>query len=119
MAFEVHTDRARRVWVMAGEEARRNHASEIATEHALVAIARDAMTPWPETEEPSERLGRLPLTEAPSMALCALTELGITPDALAVETCRVTGLIAPGRRSERGPEAGEAGPPPTLGASTN
>jgi hypothetical protein len=105
---------------MAGEERLRNHASEVATEHALVAIARDAMTPWPETEEPpSARLGRLPLTEGPSMALRVLTELDITADGLAVEACRVAGLVAPGRRSEREPEPGEAGPPPTISASMN
>jgi hypothetical protein len=119
IAFEVNTDRARRVWVKAGEEALRNHASEIGNEHALVAIARDAMTPWPATEEPPvERLGRLPLKEDPSMALRVLTELGVTPDALAVETCRVAGLIAPSRLSEPGPSLVDAGrPPSTLGSS--
>jgi hypothetical protein len=75
---------------MAAEEALRNHASEIAPEHALVAIPRDAMTPWPETEEPSsERLGRPPLTEDPSLAPRVLTERSITADALAGEPAMV------------------------------
>jgi hypothetical protein len=103
------------MWVLAREEALRNHVSEITTEHALVAIARDAMTAWPATAEPpSERVGRLPLAEDPSMALRVLTELGITPDVLVAETCQVAGLIAAGRPSEPGRAAGEAGPPPTI-----
>jgi hypothetical protein len=72
-----------------------------------------------EEEPPSERLGRLPLAEDPSMALRVLAELGISPDALVAETCRVAGLIAPGRLSERGPVAGEAEPPLTISAGMN
>ena len=103
---------------MARNEALRNHVSEIAPEHALVAVARDAMTPWPETAEPAAgRQARLPLTEDPSLSRRVLAELGITPDALAVETCRVAGLAAPGRLSERGPDTEADGAPTTVGAA--
>jgi hypothetical protein len=103
---------------MAGQEALRNHSSELTNEHVLVAIARDAMTPWPATEEPhSQRLGRLPLKEDPSVSMRVLTELGVTAEALAAETCRVAELISPGRLSEPGASFAEAGQRPTIDAS--
>jgi hypothetical protein len=85
---------------MAAAEAWRHDAREITNEHALLALARDAVTPWPAQPDAEARDRRLPVIERESLALGLLAQFGITPAGLVAETCRATGLIAPGSLSE-------------------
>jgi hypothetical protein len=106
VAFQLYTDRARRVVVFAQEECWRNGAAEITNEHKLIALARDAVTPWPEDDPPGSTTG-LPVREPISLALRVLGEFDISADNLVAETYRLTGLITPPSLAAPGPQPGE------------
>ncbi|HZS25522.1 MAG TPA: Clp protease N-terminal domain-containing protein [Gaiellaceae bacterium] len=96
--FALCTDRNRRVLVFGGQGALGAGSDAIEPEHLLLAIVRDADTPWPEgkADEP------LPLVEPVSIAARALELLGIPLDALGESPADALGPVPPlGRAANR------------------
>ncbi len=93
--FRLYTNRARRALMLADHAARRQGAEKVESEHMLVGLAHDAVTPWPRGSSPSPRPFATPLDEGGSLALRVLAEFGITTESLLAETWRVAGFAEP------------------------
>jgi ATP-dependent Clp protease ATP-binding subunit ClpC len=87
----LYTDRARRVLVLAGQEALRLGHDEIRTEHLLIALVHDAQLAFPESADVRRARHRLPVVEVSPLGLALLAASGVTADRLVAETERTVG----------------------------